>query len=102
MAFEDIQMEFVGFDPTEEVQRGFDQLLKVIYAESPSGCFIQASLSHSPDGYQGEILVSFQGGEFRASGVNADFKVLRVQLGEQIRFKLQDWRRSRFASSTIA
>lgn len=97
MSFENIRVSYEAFEPSEEIRKGFDQLLNVIYAESPSDCFIEAKLHQIGDEIAGEVSVSFVGGSFKASAQAKDFKVVRIQLGEQIRFKIQDWRRSRFA-----
>jgi hypothetical protein len=100
MAFEDVLVKFENFEPSDEVRIGFDQLVKVVYAESPSGCFVKANLKKVGTQYQGSIEVSFTGGKFEAYAEHTEFKVVRIQLGEQVRFKIQDWRRSHSAHTT--
>lgn len=101
MPFEDIRMTFEQFEPSDEVRKGFDQLVKVIYAESPSGCFVIATLKKSGDLFSGHVKVSFTGGVFEAYAEDKEFKVVRVQLGEQVRFKIQDWRRSHLSNAAV-
>ncbi len=95
MLNEDFSLKFSGFEPTEEVKKWIDALLRETHLKSPSQSFLKATFTFTNGLFEGVIDVTSSAGRFVAKAVDADVRHLPSKLFDGIRNELDRWKSRR-------
>lgn len=93
----DLSVNFVGFEPAEEVLTRLYQTLDDLLEEAPAGAFIKATFSRQDGGnYQGALRVNSFVGPFSVTSIGQDIAELLLNLNRDMHAKLDKWKFRRF------
>lgn len=95
MLNEDFSLEFLGFEPTEELKKMIDALLRDTYLKSPSQSFLKATFKLTGDLFEGVIDITSSAGHFIAKAADADITRTGSKLFNKIRVELDKWKSDR-------
>lgn len=95
MLSEDFSLKFSGFEPTEEVKKWIDAVLRETHLKSPSQSFLKATFTFANGLFEGVIDVTSSAGRFVAKAADADMHHLPAQLFDKIRAELDSWKSHR-------
>ena len=88
-------LEFIGFEPSENiVERALEKLGRV-FGESPSDAATTATLKKTRKGFEGHVAIHSAVGSFVADVIGEDPLAVMHRLSLKIRSQLRVWKRSR-------
>ncbi len=97
----DLSVNYVGFEPADEVHAHFYQTLNDLLDEAPAGSYVKATFSRLENGlYQGVLLVNSYVGPFSATTTGGDLSELLFALSQKVHEKLIEWKFGRFLQPT--
>ncbi len=96
MKFKDLNLEYKGFKPSQDLKNHIDGLTKEIFYESPSQSFLKASFEREDDLFKGIIKIQSSVGNFFAAASGEQVKDVCANLITAIRQKLNEWKKVRF------
>lgn len=95
MLNEDFSLKFKGFEPTEELKRLVDTLLRETHLKSPSQSFVKATITLTNGLFEGVIDITSTAGRFVAKAVDTDVRDVGAKMFEGIRNELDRWKSRR-------
>ena len=96
MTQENVQFEFIGFDPSYEVRAFVSNFAEKIYLNSPSDAAIKLAIEKGKGAVKASCRIASQAGTFIAETLS-DSPVRAVQQIEQkINHQLNNWKAWRF------
>lgn len=95
MSIRDIEVKFVGFTPSEEVNAEIMALTEELYMRAPSDSFLKATFTIQNGAVKGMIQLISVNGRFEAVAEDVDVHVLAKKLTHRMKSKLEEWRSHR-------
>jgi len=96
MKFEDIVLNYQGFNPSELVDSHLNLIVRAIYEKAPYGSSLKAHFSQSEDMFKGVIKITSKAGSFFATTTGPVLNDVSQKLFQQIRQRLDKWKTNRF------
>jgi hypothetical protein len=95
MLAEDFRLKFKGFEPTEEIKKGIDALLREIHLKSPSQSFLKATFTFTEGLFEGVIDITSSAGRFVSRAADTDIRDVGSKVFSGIRGELDRWKSRR-------
>jgi hypothetical protein len=95
MLNEDFSLKFKGFEPTEELKKFVDTLLRETHLKSPSQSFLKATFTLTNGLFEGVIDITSTAGRFVAKAADTDVRDVGAKMFEGIRSELDRWKSRR-------
>lgn len=89
-------LKFQGFHPSEFTQNYLEEKIDLLLEEAPYGATLKMDMSRKDDQFKGMITIYSSSGRFFAISSGRKLKEVTNKLIEQIRKKLDRWKRRRF------
>lgn len=96
MTFDDVVIQYHGFQPTPAARSYVETMMREIHEESPYGATLKASFSRSKYLFKGTIRISSAAGPFFASASGPGLLEVTKLLLERMRRRLSKWKSKRF------
>lgn len=95
MLSEDFSLKFSGFEPSEEMKKWIDALLRETHLKSPSQSFLKATFSFTGGLFEGVIDITSTAGRFVCKAADTDIRDAGTKLFDGIRHELDRWKSRR-------
>jgi hypothetical protein len=95
MLSEDFSLKFSGFEPTEELKKWIDTLLRDTHLKSPSQSFLKATFTLTGGLFEGVIDITSTAGRFVAKACDKDLRNAGSKMFDGIRGELDRWKSRR-------
>lgn len=95
MLAEDFCLKFKGFEPTEEIKKKIDALLRETHLKSPSQSFLKATFTFTEGLFEGVIDITSSAGRFVARAADTDIRDVGSKVFGGIRGELDRWKSRR-------
>lgn len=95
MLSEDFSLKFSGFEPTEEMKKWIDALLRETHLKSPSQSFLKATFTMTGGLFEAVIDITSTAGRFVATAVDRDIRGAGGKMFDGIRSELERWKSRR-------
>lgn len=95
MLSEDFSLKYSGFEPTEELKKWIDTLLRETHLKSPSQSFLKATFTFTEGLFEGVIDITSSAGRFVAKAADTDLRDAGSKLFDGIRNELDRWKSRR-------
>lgn len=95
MLAEDFSLKFKGFEPTEEIKKAIDALLRETHLKSPSQSFLKATFTLTNGLFEGVIDITSSAGRFVSKAVDTDIRDVGSKVFGGIRNELDRWKSRR-------
>jgi hypothetical protein len=95
MLSEDFSLKFLGFEPTEEMKKRIDAILRETHLKSPSHSFLKATFTMTGGLIEGVMEVTSAAGRFVARAADNNVRDVGAKLLDGIKTELNAWKSRR-------
>lgn len=99
MIQENVQFEFMGFDPDHEIRSFISPVVEKLHLNSPSDAAIKLALKKGKGAIRASCRIASQAGTFVADAVSDNPVKAIQQIEKKIRTQLDTWKAWRFQKS---
>lgn len=92
MNVRDIEVKYVGFNPSDDVNSEIQTLTDELYMRAPSDSCLKAIFTIQNGAVKGLVQITSAGGRFEAVAEDIDAHLLAKKLVHRMKRKLEEWR----------
>lgn len=96
MLNEEFSLDFVGFEPDEDLLHTIRIRMSDLYSKSPHRSFLKATFIKTGHAFEGIIDITSGVVKFAVQAQNTDINALSSQAFEKIKWDLDSWKAKRF------
>jgi hypothetical protein len=97
----DIDVKFIGFQPSEAALQHIHEMLDEVWEEAPYGANIRLSLNRQKHVFKGVIQIASSAGPFFATASGEGLKLVSEKLRDRIHRRLEKWKSQRFRRRSL-
>lgn len=96
MLTEEFSLDFVGFEPDDDLLHMIRIRMSDLYAKSPHRSFLKATFTKTGHAFEGIIDITSGVVKFAVQVQNPDINTLSSQAFDKIKWDLDSWKAKRF------
>lgn len=101
MLFDDCNIQFQGFHPSDFTRSYLNDKMSALHEETPYGASLKATFSRNDADFKGVVTIHSSAGKFFAVATGRKLKEVTQKLMEQIRKQLDRWKTNRFQHQSL-